>query len=412
MNDDIDKNKDLLELEEAKKLFEAHNNANISGANINSEANINLNQKPVSPKPLVSDIKSPNIPSTVPEPVQKISPELASTNQNIPKEPASINAVNNNSVNQNNAKPFNPFTSKPKTEEINNSEPLNQSIYHKENIAHNIQEKQIPTVPNHLQKPLYKVILFWLSIVILAFALGFFIVNGPAFIMKLSYLFSSHNDSTQIYGENAKVNDSVTKTAGIELADNHLIIPKINVDAPIIWNVAEGDINAKMLEGIAHYNTTSLPDQMNGNVFLTGHSSNFWWIKSNYNQVFALLPKLEINDKIVVTYSGVKYVYQVYDKFIIKPSEISVLKPIENKTILSLMSCVPLGTNINRLIVRAELLYTDKENTSSSNSSQAAQNNSNNSSDSNQNTLNPITTNSNSSTNQNTSTDLQLPTIP
>jgi len=138
------------------------------------------------------------------------------------------------------------------------------------------------------------------------------------------------------------------------LQNNHLLIPKINVDAPIIWNseVDENTMLANLQKGVVHYQGTALPDEK-GNVFITGHSSYYAWDKGKYKTVFALLPKLEKGDQIALAYQNKVYVYEVYEKIVVKPTDTWVLQST-GEPMLSLMTCVPLGTNLNRLIVRAK----------------------------------------------------------
>lgn len=136
------------------------------------------------------------------------------------------------------------------------------------------------------------------------------------------------------------------------LPDNHLYIPKINVDAPIIWQVDPAVMLEKLRAGITHYNGTSLPGQ-SGNVVITGHSSNFWWDPGQYKQVFALLDQLAIGDKIVLTSQKQFYIYEVEKTLVVNPGQIEVLNPTDH-SILTLLTCTPVGTTINRLIVQAK----------------------------------------------------------
>lgn len=136
-----------------------------------------------------------------------------------------------------------------------------------------------------------------------------------------------------------------------ELADNHLFIPEINVEVPIIFNVDYNNILDNLLDGVAHYNGSALPGQ-DGNVFITGHSSNYWWVNSPYNQIFLHLDKLHNGDKIAITYQGVKHTYQVSEILIVNPTDVWVLNKTPQPT-LTLMTCTPPGTNLKRLIVRA-----------------------------------------------------------
>jgi len=242
-------------------------------------------------------------------------------------------------------------------------EPIGQLKYHEpENVPSVSVEIIEETTPE--KKNFGLTILFWAGVVILAFLVGFSIVNGPAIGKKISFWFDSIRGKTPSADEyikpNVTVSASVQSATTESLPDNHLIIPKINVDAPVNWNIDDADVQNKLLEGIVHYKKTALPNQDGGNVFMTGHSSNYWWIKSAYNQVFALLPDLTNGDEIIVTYQGVKYVYRVYDKFVVSPDQVEVMNSIEGKSTLTLMSCVPIGTNFRRQIIRSELLFKDE----------------------------------------------------
>lgn len=133
--------------------------------------------------------------------------------------------------------------------------------------------------------------------------------------------------------------------------DNRLYIPKINVDAPIITGTSneESIIQENLTKGVVHYVGTAEPGHI-GNSFITGHSSNFWWIKGNYNYIFVNLSKLEIGDQAKIYYKGNKFVYQVKEKKEVMPEDTSVLAQGDTPT-LTLMTCIPPGTNWRRLIV-------------------------------------------------------------
>lgn len=135
-------------------------------------------------------------------------------------------------------------------------------------------------------------------------------------------------------------------------AGSQLSIPKINVTAPLVFSssAAEADIQTELTKGVVHYPGTANPGEF-GNVFITGHSSNFWWIKGNYNYIFANLDKLELGDQAKIYFEGRKYVYSVTEIKVVEPSEVSVLTQGETPT-LTLMTCTPVGTNWKRLIVK------------------------------------------------------------
>lgn len=138
----------------------------------------------------------------------------------------------------------------------------------------------------------------------------------------------------------------------LSLENNYILIPKIGVRAPIIWNseIDEQSMLLNLQKGVAHYKGTALPDER-GNVFITGHSSYYFWDKGGYKTIFALLPKLEKGDEIAIGYQDKLYLYKVSEKFVVKPSDLWVLEKTPEPT-LSLMTCVPLGTNLRRQIIR------------------------------------------------------------
>lgn len=117
---------------------------------------------------------------------------------------------------------------------------------------------------------------------------------------------------------------------------------------------SENKIQEALRDGVVHYPFTAAPDQY-GNVFLTGHSSYTPWDPGRYKDIFALLHKLEVGDEYYITYKGKKYTYTVFEVFEIQPDDISVLNQPTDQKISTLMTCTPVGTNIRRLIVRADL---------------------------------------------------------
>lgn len=149
--------------------------------------------------------------------------------------------------------------------------------------------------------------------------------------------------------------------------ENRLSIKSLNIDAPIIeptlgvealqakdWGTLEDQIHSSLLQGIAHYPGTAEPGQT-GNAFLTGHSSNVFWELSDYNTIFALLPKIELGTEITVFYKQNEYHYIVTEKKEVSPADVSILKQ-GNEKILTLMTCTPVGTALKRLVVTAELV--------------------------------------------------------
>lgn len=150
-----------------------------------------------------------------------------------------------------------------------------------------------------------------------------------------------------------------TQTSGAftlrDLENNTLIIPKIDQKIPIIWNSPpdEETMLKNLQKGVVHYNGTALPGEGKGPIFITGHSSYYWWDKGAYKTVFANLDRLQEGDEVALAYQDIVYVYRVFEKIVVRPEQVEVLNPV-NEPILDLMTCVPVGTNLKRLIVKAK----------------------------------------------------------
>lgn len=128
-------------------------------------------------------------------------------------------------------------------------------------------------------------------------------------------------------------------------------IPKINVQgAKAVVDSNEFNYN------LAHLPGSALPGEK-GNVFITGHSSLVQFFRQdNYKAIFANLPKLEKGDEILVDAGGTEYKYTVVAMRVVDPTETWVINPPdEDGRYLTLMTCVPPGLSVKRLIVLAKL---------------------------------------------------------
>jgi sortase A len=73
------------------------------------------------------------------------------------------------------------------------------------------------------------------------------------------------------------------------------------------------------------------------------------------------LERLEDGDLIYVNYNSVRYTYRVIKKEIVDPSNVASLVVDTNKPLLTLVTCTPLGTSTNRLLVTAEQISPNYE---------------------------------------------------
>lgn len=139
--------------------------------------------------------------------------------------------------------------------------------------------------------------------------------------------------------------------------DFGLVIEKINANAKIVAQVdpgAEKEYVAALKEGIAEAKGSTNPGE-DGNLFLFSHSTDAPWNIVRYNAVFYLLRELEPGDRVIVFYKNRRFDYIVFDKTTAPASDISFLTNRYDKPVLTLQTCDPPGTVINRLIVRAKL---------------------------------------------------------
>jgi len=146
--------------------------------------------------------------------------------------------------------------------------------------------------------------------------------------------------------------------------ENRIIIPKIAKNIPLLdiknqevkWPRQLENIFMKELANwVIRYPWSTKPWRP-WNTFIFWHSSNFPWIKWDYNDVFATLDNVKYWDKVIMYYNQKKYVYKITKKRVIKPWDVSILKRKWNKDELTLMTCWPVWTTLNRLIVSGELV--------------------------------------------------------
>jgi sortase A len=133
-----------------------------------------------------------------------------------------------------------------------------------------------------------------------------------------------------------------------------MYIPKINVDAPVVTDMRSydpGAVQSALQRGVVQYGVTANPGQK-GNVVMAGHSSGQLWAPGEYKFVFTMLDKLVRDDRIIVDYKGTRYIYRVDSTRVVPPTDLTVLQQTEEPQ-LTLITCTPVGTNKNRLIVTA-----------------------------------------------------------
>ena len=157
--------------------------------------------------------------------------------------------------------------------------------------------------------------------------------------------------------EKNSVSDSQSSTNTAQQEETTLTISKTSTSAPINLNIDGNNMEGymKSLEsGVAHLKSTALPGE-NGNTVIFGHSSYYKNKPGNYKTVFAKLNNLAVGDEIKINYKSKDLIYKVTEKRIVKPEDTSVVNQDKTQKILTLITCWPVGTTNERLVIRADL---------------------------------------------------------
>lgn len=122
-------------------------------------------------------------------------------------------------------------------------------------------------------------------------------------------------------------------------------IPKIDIDLMFV----EGVTKQALKFAVGHMPGTGMPGEV-GNCAIAGHRSY------TFGEYFNRLDEVEVGDEIQITMGKETYTYKVYESFLVEPTEVWVTGPIENKKIVTLITCHPVVKATHRLIVRGELV--------------------------------------------------------
>jgi sortase A len=133
-----------------------------------------------------------------------------------------------------------------------------------------------------------------------------------------------------------------------------LTVPALDrVDGVPVYDAPVSGYERALHDGVVHVRGTGFPWQDVANVYIAGHRVGYPGTRSNL--VFWDLDKLEKGDEIFLTDAdGTRYTYEVFEKRVISPDTVSILRPTKGKNIVSLQTCT-LPDYSHRLIVRGEL---------------------------------------------------------
>ena len=175
--------------------------------------------------------------------------------------------------------------------------------------------------------------------------------NRLIFAPIMAYIAPGNSNDTEITAIDPTITAAPT-------AEPKLIIPKLNVDVPAHFNIANdtATIDNAMNHGVAQFKipgADALPGQV-GNLVISGHSAGDIYSNNQYKFIFSGLERLQDNDLIYVNYNSVRYTYKVTKKQTVEPTDVAALVYPTSKPILTLITCTPLGSDRYRLLVTAE----------------------------------------------------------
>jgi len=192
------------------------------------------------------------------------------------------------------------------------------------------------------------------NIVLICSFLGIIYLYWPIGKSFLSYKFHSKQAETKLESF------PVLTEKKEQISEFSLQIPKILASSQIIPNVSPFDAKEylRVLTSnlIAQAKGSSLPGLGKGNTtYVFAHSSQQGLAMTRKNSVFYLLGEMNQDDLIYIKYNGEIYTYKTYMKKVVNASEVEYVNyKDENREVLILQTCWPIGTDWKRLLVFAE----------------------------------------------------------
>ena len=170
--------------------------------------------------------------------------------------------------------------------------------------------------------------------ILICFILNFLFFNNQKNpIEKISNIISNIEIEKDNEKEESKIPD-------VDLGDWYILIPSINLAAPI----AEGTDNVILNTKVGHFTETSIED---GNIGLAAHNRGY---EINF---FQNLKKVKIDDEIIYAYKEYRKKYTINKIEIIKNTDWSYLeKSDENK--ITLITCVENEPEYRRCVQAVE----------------------------------------------------------
>ena len=184
------------------------------------------------------------------------------------------------------------------------------------------------------------------------------VLLGVIVLLNFGYLWA--NIKFVFFNPPPERQDAIQNTAGQsrdKIEPNILIIGSLGIKAPVIYPTerSEAAYQEALIDGVAHYPETALPGEK-GNCYIFGHSSDYFFSKGHYKNIFAVLPKIKIGAEIIISGAdGSAFVYTVTESRRVAANDLSVLDQQNyQRKLLTLQTSYPLGTALARWVIVAE----------------------------------------------------------
>ncbi len=141
-------------------------------------------------------------------------------------------------------------------------------------------------------------------------------------------------------------------------------LPSLKIKAPLVWSQAytEEEIDKDLLSGVIHFPGMAIPG-LRGNSYITGHSSYYSWVKSDYKEIFKDLDGLKKGHQVIFHYElsnnkRVDVIYEITSSEVVLPNDKRLFRDFEGYEV-TLVTCWPVGTDLKRLMVKGRLIQPD-----------------------------------------------------
>ncbi|WP_349409527.1 class D sortase [Pseudalkalibacillus sp. SCS-8] len=168
-----------------------------------------------------------------------------------------------------------------------------------------------------------------------------------AFYLEKKLIANTEELSESLRTEIVNRNDGIVEEGmkeTVPLKNLHISIPKINLKTKVL----EGSSTDILKVAVGHLEGTGRLGVEGENFVALGHRSHVT------GKFFNRLDELSVGDQIDFIADNQGFHYKVIDKKIIEPTQLEVLEPVKNKSIVTLITCHPMYSNKQRLVVVGE----------------------------------------------------------